>query len=70
MCSSVLCVVHAGQRLHVGRLVAKHVPPLLAVGSDVIVTYDEGTTDLGASGSSGGGHVFAVEAGAPACRRA
>jgi hypothetical protein len=29
----------------------------------VIVTYDEGTTDLGIDGS-GGGRVFAVEAGA------
>jgi hypothetical protein len=40
-----------------------HVPPLLAGGANVIVTYDEGTTDLGIDGS-GGGRVFAVEAGA------
>jgi hypothetical protein len=42
---------------------AGHVPALLGAGADVIVTYDEGTTDLGADGGSGGGQVFAVEAG-------
>jgi hypothetical protein len=40
----------------------EHVPPLLAGGADVIITYDEGTTDLGANGA-GGGRVLAVEAG-------
>jgi len=42
---------------------ASHVPALLRAGADVIVTYDEGTTDLGPNGSAGGGQVFAVEAG-------
>src|SRR3954469_130296 len=42
---------------------AGHVPALLGAGADVIVTYDEGTTDVGADGGSGGGQVFAVEAG-------
>src|SRR4029078_9751782 len=42
---------------------ADHVPPLLNAGADVIVTYDEGTTDLGVNGAAGGGQVFAVEAG-------
>ena len=42
---------------------ATHVPALLAAGADVIITYDEGTTDLGAGGGAGGGQVFAVEAG-------
>jgi hypothetical protein len=41
---------------------ATHVPPLLDAGADVIVTYDEGTSDLGVDGA-GGGRVFAVEAG-------
>lgn len=40
----------------------EHVPSLLAAGADVIVTYDEGTTDLGVDGT-GGGRVLAVEAG-------
>jgi acid phosphatase len=43
---------------------AQHVPALLGAGADVIVTYDEGTTDLGAGSATGGGRVFAVEAGA------
>jgi acid phosphatase len=42
---------------------AKQVPPLVAAGADVIVTYDEGTTDAGMQGSPGGGNVFAVEVG-------
>jgi acid phosphatase len=42
---------------------ASHVPGLIGAGADVIVTYDEGATDLGANGSAGGGQVFAVEAG-------
>jgi acid phosphatase len=42
---------------------ASHVPALIGAGADVIVTYDEGTTDLGANGGAGGGQVFAVEAG-------
>jgi hypothetical protein len=37
-------------------------PPMVA-GADVVVTHDEGESDLGASGSSGGGRVFAVEVG-------
>lgn len=41
---------------------AGHVPPLVGAGADVLVTYDEGTTDLGATGS-GGGNVFAAEIG-------
>ncbi|MFL5791805.1 MAG: alkaline phosphatase family protein [Actinomycetota bacterium] len=41
---------------------ADHVPALVKAGADVIVTYDEGTSDLGVGGS-GGGHVFAVEIG-------
>jgi len=41
---------------------ADHVPPLVQAGADVVVTYDEGTTDTGAHGS-GGGHVFAAEIG-------
>ena len=41
---------------------ADHVPPLVQQGADVVVTYDEGTTDIGAQGS-GGGHVFAAEIG-------
>ncbi len=41
---------------------ASHVPPLVQAGADVVVTYDEGTTDSGAHGS-GGGHVFAAEVG-------
>ena len=41
---------------------ARHVPPLVRAGADVLVTYDEGTTDLGAAGS-GGGNVFAAEVG-------
>jgi phosphatidylinositol-3-phosphatase len=44
------------------RWLADHVPALLAAGADVIVTYDEGTTDIGIDGE-GGGRVFAVEAG-------
>jgi acid phosphatase len=42
---------------------AEHLPALLNAGADVIVTYDEGTTDLGAGGGTGGGRVFAVEVG-------
>ncbi len=42
---------------------SQEVPPLLAAGADVVITYDEGTTDLG-SGGPGGGHVYAVEVGA------
>jgi phosphatidylinositol-3-phosphatase len=45
------------------RWLAQHVPPLVAAGADVVVTYDEGTTDLGADGSAGGGRVFAAELG-------
>jgi len=41
---------------------ADHVPPLIKAGADVIVTYDEGSSDLGVSGA-GGGRVFAVEVG-------
>ena len=41
---------------------ADHVPPLVQAGADVVVTYDEGTTDIGAGGP-GGGHVFAAEIG-------
>ena len=41
---------------------SQEVPPLLAAGADVLITYDEGTTDLGANGA-GGGHVYAVEVG-------
>ena len=44
------------------RWLSEEVPSLLAAGADVVVTYDEGTTDLGAHGA-GGGHVFAVEVG-------
>jgi hypothetical protein len=42
---------------------AQQVPSLVAAGADVVVTYDEGGSDLGLGGSSGGGHVFAVEVG-------
>jgi hypothetical protein len=42
---------------------SQQVPPLLAAGADVLITYDEGTTDLGAHGA-GGGQVYAVEVGA------
>ena len=42
---------------------AQHVPPLLEAGADVIITYDEGSSDLGSGGGAGGGQVFAVEAG-------
>ena len=52
------CALSAGD-----TWLAHHVPALLGAGADVIVTYDEGTTDLGAGGSTGGGQVFAVEAG-------
>jgi len=52
------CALSAGD-----TWLAHHVPVLLGAGADVIVTYDEGTTDLGAGGSTGGGQVFAVEAG-------
>jgi hypothetical protein len=41
---------------------SQQVPPLLAAGADVLITYDEGTTDLGVHGA-GGGHVYAVEVG-------
>jgi hypothetical protein len=41
---------------------ATQVPPLVQAGADVVVTYDEGTTDLGVTGS-GGGNVFAAEIG-------
>jgi acid phosphatase len=41
---------------------ADQVPPLVQAGADVVVTYDEGTTDLGVTGS-GGGNVFAAEIG-------
>jgi phosphatidylinositol-3-phosphatase len=39
-----------------------HVPDLVKAGANVIVTYDEGTSDLGVGGA-GGGHVFALEVG-------
>ncbi len=52
------CALSAGD-----AWLAQQVPALLGAGADVIVTYDEGTTDLGAGGGPGGGHVFAVEAG-------
>ena len=52
------CALSAGD-----AWLAQHVPALLAAGADVVVTYDEGTTDLGAGGGPGGGQVFAVEAG-------
>jgi hypothetical protein len=42
---------------------AQRVPPLVAAGADVVVVYDEGTTDLGIAGAGGGGHVFAAEIG-------
>jgi acid phosphatase len=45
------------------RWLAQHVPQLVAAGADVLVTYDEGSTDLGPHGSSGGGQVFAAELG-------
>ena len=45
------------------RWLAERVPPLVAAGADVVVTYDEGTTDAGPNGSSAGGHVFAAEIG-------
>jgi acid phosphatase len=40
-----------------------HVPALLGAGADVIITYDEGDTDLGVNGTSGGGNVYTVEVG-------
>jgi acid phosphatase len=52
------CTLDAGD-----SWLAHLVPRLVAAGADVVVTYDEGTTDLGTGGSSGGGHVFAVEVG-------
>jgi phosphatidylinositol-3-phosphatase len=45
------------------RWLGQLVPRLVGAGADVVVTYDEGTTDLGVGGSSGGGHVYAVEVG-------
>jgi phosphatidylinositol-3-phosphatase len=45
------------------RWLAHIVPILVGHGADVIVTYDEGTTDAGLGGSSGGGHIFAAEVG-------
>ena len=42
---------------------ADNVPRLVAAGADVLVTYDEGTTDRGPNGSTAGGQVFAVEVG-------
>ena len=33
---------------------SQQVPPLLAAGADVLITYDEGTTDLGVHGAGGG----------------
>ena len=45
------------------RWLAQLVPPLVAAGADVLVTYDEGSTDRGPNGSSGGGQVFAAELG-------
>ena len=44
------------------RWLSQQVPPLLTAGADVVIIYDEGTTDLGARGA-GGGHVYAVEVG-------
>ena len=35
------------------RWLSQQVPPLLAAAADVLITYDEGTTDLGVLGAGG-----------------
>jgi phosphatidylinositol-3-phosphatase len=52
------CTLDAGD-----RWLAHLVPRLVSAGADVVVTYDEGTSDLGAGGTDGGGRVYTVEVG-------
>lgn len=43
---------------------SNHVPAMIAGGADVLITFDEGDSNQGIGGGSGGGHIYAVEVGA------